>query len=480
MSNHILYRAFDSETEEFGLIDEARRGKIYVDLPHRYFDDLEGMKTYVKQVSEMGANVLLILPHFLPSFSEYVVKSYEKPCALFGSWKAFGEFMKYVESLGMDRMIDIPFNHADWQAENLQREWYQNHWENGIEAGADDTDADGNRVRINWGAFTLDNGNPDLLRYWLEKVIFPHAAKYHVSSIRIDAAWGLDRQGLATIVRETKAKYPKIWFLAENLGMQPLIKLAESGLEAGAERYFNNFYWYTGGRYIPSDMYCLTKRSGGKPTCTLYSSHDVLMPAMRALSWLRVQELGTLNDKALHRKVVEWERINNLAQLPMEQRDDVIRLMKLDFMLAAFLSTDLMWVAGSERCLLERVDVLRSGSVQFFRGINSDLPAFMTAMLRAKASDEIFNTEGTVIPLGEWGRGTTGVRGYVRKVGDRLCLVAVNIDLEASHECPLPKRLKASKNVNEITTLGWAKGLGTMLPPELVLAPGQGVILFTP
>ena len=55
----------------------------------------------------------------------YVVKDFEKPCQLFGSWEIFADFMLFVEKQGMDRMTDIPFNHADWQAENLKREWFK-------------------------------------------------------------------------------------------------------------------------------------------------------------------------------------------------------------------------------------------------------------------------------------------------------------------------------------------------------------------
>jgi hypothetical protein len=478
MDPHLFYRAFDCQPDEFTPIPEDRQGKIYVDLPHRYFGDLESLKAYVKKLRDMGANVLLILPHFLPSFSEYVVKNYEQPCSLFGSWEAFAEFMAYVKELGMDRMIDIPFNHADWQADHLKREWYQNHWENGIEAGADDTDADGNRVRINWGAFLLDNGNAELLQYWLEKIIYPHVADYSVNAIRIDAAWGLDRNGLSTIVQKTKKRYPHVWFLAENLGMARLIELADSGLNAGAERYFNNFYWYSGGRYIPADIYRFQKRSGHKPTCTIYSSHDVLMPAMRALAWSRPDELGVLNDKALHRKVVEWDRLTNLGQLSIEERDQVVRLMKLDFVLAAFLSTDLMWVAGSERCLIERVNVLDSSPHHFSRGTTTEMPGFMTAILRARASHELFNSDGVIIPFGEWERGSIGLRAYVKVVGEHCCLVAVNTDLYNTRVCAVPQRLKDAARVFELTMFGVSRGPGQILKSDVTLQPGQALVLY--
>jgi len=479
MNSDILYRAFDGPVDEFELIPKEQRGKIYVDVPHRFFPDVDSLKEYVRKIREMGANVLLLLPHFFPSFSEYVVKNYERPCKLFDSWETFAAFMKFVESLEMDRMIDIPFNHADWQAENLQRSWFKNHANGGIEAGADDIDADGNRVRINWGAYVLDNGNKELIRYWLEKIVFPHISDYHVNSIRIDAAWGLDPNGLKSIIGETKVRFPHVWFVAENLGMARLIDLAKSGLAAGGERYFNNFYWYSGGRYIPSDIYMFWKRSGGKPTCSIYSSHDVLMPAMKALSWLRHDKLGNLNDKAIHRQIVEREKTVSIAQLSIEEREKVIRLMKLDFVLAAFLSTDLMWVAGSEKGLLERVDVLRSGPEHFNRGVNSEFPSFMTAMLRAKFSDRLFNTEGVIIPFGEWRRGKVGCRGYVKTANERILLVAANTDLKKKAACPIPRKLAESKKVFALTPLGTISGKGESLKSEVYLEPGQGLVLFS-
>jgi glycosidase len=181
-------------------------GKVYADVPLSFFSSIEDLKNYVLELKKLGVNVLLILPHFLPALSPYVVKSYEQPCDLFATWENFAQFMQFVADLGMDRMIDIPFNHADWEAHNLKREWFIEHENNGVEAGADDVDADNNRIRVNWGAYILDNANEELQNYWLEKVIFPHVEKYNVNSIRIDAAWGLDLSGLKRIIGETNKK----------------------------------------------------------------------------------------------------------------------------------------------------------------------------------------------------------------------------------------------------------------------------------
>ena len=191
-------------------LPNEKRGKIYADVPLNYFSNIDELKNYVVELKKLGVNVLLILPHFKPSFSPYVVADYEQPCSLFGSWEKFTEFTAFVESLGIDRMIDIPFNHADWNCAHLQREWYKEYKTNGIEAGADDEDADGNRIHVNWGAFILDNSIKELQDYWLEKVIYPHIEKRHVNAIRIDAAWGLDPNGLKRIVQETKKRYPHV------------------------------------------------------------------------------------------------------------------------------------------------------------------------------------------------------------------------------------------------------------------------------
>ncbi len=470
---------FDRPSRDLTSVPVGDRGKIYVDVPHRFFGSVSALKAYVKDLGKIGANVLLLLPHFQPSFSEYVVKSYEKPCPLFGDWNVFSEFMKFVETLGMDRMIDIPFNHADWQAENLQRSWFKDHQSNGVEAGADDTDADDQRVRINWGAYVLDNGNPDLINYWVEKIIRPHVKSYHVNAVRIDAAWGLDRAGLARIVGETKKIASNVWFVAENLGMDKLINLADSGIAAGAERYFNNMYWFSKGRAIPSDIYCFNKRSGGKPTCTIFSSHDVLMPAMKALANVRAETYGAIaNDKALHRQIVERDGIHSLADVSPQEREAVVHLMKLDFVLAAFMSTDLMFVAGAERGLIERVDVLRSGPGNFALGHESDLPAFMGSVIRMKFSDPLFNRDGKIFPFGDWARGKKGVRGYVRKTGKRTLLVAVNTDLEHTADCPVPASMRRAKTVGEYSTSQVSEGTGAMLNHRIALQPGRALVMI--
>ncbi|MFZ2958417.1 MAG: alpha-amylase family glycosyl hydrolase [Candidatus Ozemobacteraceae bacterium] len=470
----------DAPSHGFIPLSPARQGKVYVDIPHRFFPDIPALKRYVKRVRDLGANVLLLLPHFLPSFSEYVVKNFEQPAPLFGTWEVFADFMKYVKELGMDRMIDIPFNHADWQAENLERSWYKNHESKGIEAGADDVDADGKRVRINWGAYILDNANPALQRYWLDKVIFPHVESYHVNAIRIDAAWGLDRNGLATLIRETKAKAPHVWFLAENLGMAPLIELAESGINAGAERFFNNYYWHSGGRGVPADTFKFFTRGKGRPSCTIYGNHDVLMPAMRALARLQAAHLTGLNDKGVHRQIVELDGIHGPKDISELEREDVLRLMKIEFALAALLSTDLMTGAGVERMLIERVDVLRSGPDHFAKGIDCDFSSFMSDMIRARQSDPLFCGEGVIMPFGAWEGTARGVKGYVKRVGRRFLLVAGNTDLKQVHNFRIPRRFIEAGGISQLTTTGTRPGHGKLLPEELSLGPGQILILFTP
>jgi len=461
-------------------LPQHARGKVYADVPHRYFHNPDALKSYIRDLKKIGVNVLLLLPHFFPSFSEYIVKNFEKPCPLFGSWKVFADVMTYAESLGMDRMIDIPFNHADWQAENLSRSWFMNADEKGTEAGADDTDADGNIVRINWGGYVLDNSKRELLDYWLQKVIFPHVSQYHVNAIRIDAAWGLDPKGLSYIVKETKARFPHVWFLAENLGMARLIKLAKSGIAAGGERYFNNMYWYEKGRYIPADIHRFFKISKGKPSCSLFSSHDVLMPAMRSMATLRSKQYGKLNEKALHRQIVEREGITSLTQISPDEQRKIIRLMKLDFIISALLSTDVMFAAGSEKCLLERVNVLTSSPEHFNRGINSDLPSFMATILRAKFSDTLFNTDGVIIPFGNWERDKTGCKGFIKRSSTRILMTAVNTNLSQAVACPIPDKLRRANSLAELAPDGYRLGASQKLDSTPTLLPGQATVLYTP
>lgn len=479
--NNGIFTQIDNATDGKALqpISADQQGKVYADVPLSFFANVDELKNYVIDLKKMGVNVLLILPHFLPSFSPYVVKNYEKPCALFGTWEKFGEFMKFVADQGLDRMIDIPFNHADWQADNLKREWFINHEDDGEEAGADDVDADNKRVRINWGAFTLDNANKELQQYWLNNVIYPHMEKLHVNAIRIDAAWGLDLDGLKTIIGETKKRYEHSWFLAENLGMAPLVELAESGIEAGSDRFFNNFYWYEGGIYIPADVYKLYKRSKGMPTCTIYSSHDVLMPAMKALAKIRSSEITGLNDKAIVRKFVQYEKTHSVTQLDEPTQSQIIKLMKLDYLLAALMSSDVMFAAGSERVLFERIDVLGSNPESFARGIKSDIPEFMSTVNRIKHSFELFNTESVVIPFGCWKLDESGIKGYIKTSTDRKthALVVTNTDLNSSQSFSLPRRMRNCTVLSQVT----ADSLQTISLPEnhsLELKPGCAIILI--
>lgn len=459
------------------LADSNRSFKFYADIPHRFFGDLQALKDYIVELKKLGVNVALLLPHFKPSFSEYVVSSYEEPCSFFGSWEAFAGFMSFVEDVGMDRMVDIPFNHADWQAENLSRSWFVEHEKNGLEAGADDVDANGKRIRVNWGAFVLDNSNTELQQYWLEKIIFPHITDYNVNCIRIDAAWGLSADGLKTIVGKTLENYPDTWFLAENLGMDRLIDLAETSIEAGVQRFFNNLYWHSGGRYIPSDIYRFFKRSGGLPTASIFSSHDTLMPAMKALALLRPKTLGTMNDKALHREVIERQKVKGVGGLPQGFQEKIPRLMKLDFILAALSATDLMFVAGSEKLLLERVNVMKSGPEEFSQGVETDLPDFIRQVIRIKASNSLFASEGIIVPFGHWKLSRTGAKGFVKTVGEEILYVAVNTSLTETVQSPVPQRLKTSHDLYEYSTDGRVAFEADLLGETITLGPGQAVIV---
>ncbi|MBF0408862.1 MAG: hypothetical protein HQM10_16055 [Candidatus Riflebacteria bacterium] len=477
-NNQFFFDGISGSNEHSANCNVAKNYKVYADLPHRYFSDIESMKNYVIQLQKLGVNVLLLLPHFFPSFSEYVVKDYERPANLFGNWEHFSDFMNFVREHGMDRMIDIPFNHADWMADNLKREWFINHWSNGTEAGADDMDADGNRVRINWGAYILDNSNKDLIEYWLQKVIYPHVEKYCVNAIRIDAAWGLDRNGLSEIIGKTKSRFPKVWFLAENLGMDKLINLAESGIKAGAERFFNNYFWHSNGRGVPIDYYRFFKRSKGLPTCTIFSNHDVLMPAMRALSKIKKNEYAHLNDRALYRQIIERDGIDSPQKLSENVTDRIQMLMKLDFCISAFLSTDIMIGAGSERLLIEKTDVLLSNSDSFAKGINTGFSDFMKMILKLKASDEIFHSEGVVIPIGNWSRSKDGIKGYVKRFGKRHLMVAANTNLDNAAETFIPATFRKSGKSAFSTDSGIKSVTSDKIPEKILLKPGQALALF--
>ncbi|GAB4270517.1 MAG: hypothetical protein Kow0029_07340 [Candidatus Rifleibacteriota bacterium] len=471
-----FYQLSNTEIYPLKPINKEDQGKIYADVPLSFFSSVEDLKNYVLELKNLGVNVLLILPHFLPSLSPYVVKNYEQPCSLFGTWERFAEFMNFVAEQDMDRMIDIPFNHADWQADNLKREWFKAHEENGIEAGADDVDADNNRIRVNWGAFILDNAKEELQTYWLEKVIFPHVEKYNVNSIRIDAAWALDSEGLKRIISETKAKFPQVWFLAENLGMAPLIKLAKSGIEAGADRFFNNIYWYTGGLYIPTDMYILYKRSKGVPTCTIFSSHDVLMPAMKAYAKLRANDVRGMNDKAIVRLFVEYEKKKSLKQLSNEEVTGIVRLLKDEITISALMTSDFMFAAGSEKCLFERIDVLKSNAESFSRGISTDFPDYLKSIIEIKNAEKVFSQEGVIIPIGKWAPDELGLKGFVKSCKDgSQCLVCVNNSDEFSETVKLPKRIKSATNFKIYNQMGYQ--CIADCPEHIDLKPHQAFIL---
>jgi hypothetical protein len=152
-------------------------------------------------------------------------------------------------------------------------------------------------------------------------------------------------------------------------------------------------------------------------------------------------------------------------------------MMKLDFAIAALMSSDIMFAAGSENCLFERIDVLRSGPAEFACQVDSDLPAFMSDVLQIKASDNIFNCEGVTIPFGTWKPEQTGLRGFVKSAATgRHLLVAVN-NGETPTECRVPGRIRAAGTYRIHTPDGF-KPLDH-LPTGIGLDAGQLLIITT-
>jgi hypothetical protein len=260
--------------------------------------------------------------------------------------------------------------------------------------------------------------------------------------------------------------------------MDKLINLAKSGIDAGADRFFNNMYWYDGGLYIPTDIYRLFKQSNGLPTCTIFSSHDVLMPSMKAFAALRSDELRGLNDKAIIRQFCEYEGISSVKQLKQAQRNQILKLMKLDFVLSALMSSDTMFVAGSEKALFKKVDVCSSGEADFELGIESDFPEFMREIIDIKFSNPIFNKEGAIIPFGSWEKGASGLRGYVKSCDKtNHLLVATNFDLENSVQIKLPRRFKNCKTITQFINIGFVEYAKSELPEIITIPAGSALII---
>ncbi len=76
----MFYKTDSIQFEELKPLARQCSGKIYADVPLNFFENIDALKNYVITLKEMGVNTLLILPHFLASFSAYVVKNYEIPC----------------------------------------------------------------------------------------------------------------------------------------------------------------------------------------------------------------------------------------------------------------------------------------------------------------------------------------------------------------------------------------------------------------
>jgi hypothetical protein len=140
------------------------------------------------------------------------------------------------------------------------------------------------------------------------------------------------------------------------------------------------------------------------------------------------------------------------------------------------MSSDVMFAAGSEKGLFERIDVCNSGPENFAAGISSDLPEFMRDLLKIKQSDLVFNQEGTVIPFGCWKPDQTGLKGYVKTCKDgRQALVCVNTDADQALSLRLPKRIRTADNLTILNAEGSHNIAG--IADEISLNPYQIMII---
>jgi hypothetical protein len=139
------------------------------------------------------------------------------------------------------------------------------------------------------------------------------------------------------------------------------------------------------------------------------------------------------------------------------------------------MSTDLMFVAGSEKALFEANNVCNSTPEDFQKGVESDLPNFMQDTLNIKASDEIFNCEGVIIPFGLWKLDQAGVRGFVKTAKNgKQAFVAVN-NSDDTINIKLPKRIrKAQKGY-----LHTAADMAEIDIPESINLPALSVVVIS-
>lgn len=474
-----FYSDFNIETESKPI--PKPRGKvdtkIYLDLPYRYFADLDSLKSYLNAIEKMGINVLLILPHFQYSHSEYVVKDYQTPTQFFGTWEAFADFMKFLKDKKWDTMIDIPFNHCDKDVKGIKASLFKKDEEGEKkEAGAMDWDTEGNEIFIGWGAYVLDNSKAELIDFWVNKVIQPHVEQYHVDAVRIDAAWGLPDKGIKRLIANSKKLVPAPWFLAENLGMDQLYTLAKTAIKAGADRFFNNFFWYDGGLTIPKDMQKLQQKSGGLKTCTIWANHDVIKPAMKAFILLKAHEFEGKNMEYIVHHIVENWNIRSIKQLSDWEIKAILTVAKQEYFIEALVSTDIMLEAGAEQLLFMRTDVMRTGPEDFKKGIETDLPDFIGFVNQLKKTFQILHNEGTILPFGQWKLGTRGVKGYLKKWNNSLAIVAVNNDLyndQSSYPLSFPTRITDYKKIKVIAGDKLLTFKTNQLPKQISLNPGD-------
>ena len=181
------------------------------------------------------------------------------------------DVIKKAKKLGLKMMIDLVINHCSVDSDLLQihPEWFK--WEKGDKVFNPFCNENGEKVV--WKDLAqFDHRNTKdkegLYQFFLDIIKF--LADMGFKGFRCDAAYQLPRSLWKRLIKETKALYPDIVFLAETLGCQP--DQTRKTAETGFDYIFNSSkYWDFHSHWL-LEQYALTREMA--PSISFPESHD--------------------------------------------------------------------------------------------------------------------------------------------------------------------------------------------------------------
>lgn len=403
---------------------------------------------HLERASDLGCTWVFVNPIQMPGLSGslYSIKDYGafNPLLLDSASGLTGdEQMELVVAgatdLGLGLMVDLVVNHCAVDSALLKEHpgWFR--WGRG--GKVEHPFAMEGTKKVVWGDLArIDHEgtkDPEGLYAWCRGVV-ERMIGQGFRAFRCDAAYQVPAKLWERLIREVKAKHPRVLFLAETLGCTPAESLETA--RAGFDYVFNSAKWWDFSSPWLMEQYNLTREVCG--SVAFPESHDT-------------------------------ERLCHEAA-------GKATVMKQRYIFTALFSSGVMFPLGFEYGFRKRPHVVESRPGDWEEGTGVDLCSFITKVNRIKAENPVFQVDAPTW-ISDAANPAIMLMRKVDQVSGQRAVVALNRDVD------LPQQLV----IEDVGALMGTKDTVRDVSPrpyfgasirgriDCPLEPGQGLVLVT-